>query len=341
MRALCLLLLLVLVALLASGCFENEATPTPVVELTPLATPLPSATPNADASPSYETVQQLLHGENASSDLTGRRLENWRGWVVFKHPEGSESPGEYFVDLSVSDPFAEEFLPNLPWNRDNIDPAAAPTFDAIDRKLDEIEASKLIVKLVGLSFEEMQAMPYGAEVRFSGHIMEAHNPNYLSMRNVELTVMPNLPSEPVTDPDNVIIKLSRGQCYGSCPAYSLTIYGNGFVEYEGRAYVATCGKRTATIAKEDILGLIAVIERARYFALRSRYVEEHSPDAPYYDTSVSIDGRTKEVEHYTGDLTSPTQLTIVEGRIDDAANSVQWVGDRLDYQDPCRERSMR
>ena len=33
------------------------------------------------------------------------------------------------------------------------------------------------------------------------------------------------------------ITLSRGSCYGTCPAYELEIYEDGKVKYEGHSFV--------------------------------------------------------------------------------------------------------
>ena len=46
--------------------------------------------------------------------------------------------------------------------------------------------------------------------------------------------------------NTVVITLERTTCFGVCPVYTLTIYGDGRVVYEGTRFVRTEGERTAT-----------------------------------------------------------------------------------------------
>src|SRR2546430_1156203 len=54
----------------------------------------------------------------------------------------------------------------------------------------------------------------------------------------------------------VIITLKRTVCYGTCPDYELTIYGNGTVVYEGYRYVAVTGRHSSSIPHERVKQLV-------------------------------------------------------------------------------------
>ena len=62
----------------------------------------------------------------------------------------------------------------------------------------------------------------------------------------------NAPSKALEQLDSiqpqVVITLERTVCYGTCPAYTLRITGDGSVEYEGMRYVRVIGKATARIS---------------------------------------------------------------------------------------------
>ena len=49
---------------------------------------------------------------------------------------------------------------------------------------------------------------------------------------------------------------------GGCPVYSLTVHGNGNVEYEGVRYVPVRGRRTSTISIGKLQSLLGAIDRA-------------------------------------------------------------------------------
>ncbi|WP_228369368.1 DUF6438 domain-containing protein [Candidatus Nitrososphaera gargensis] len=58
------------------------------------------------------------------------------------------------------------------------------------------------------------------------------------------------------DHDSAIITLERTVCYGTCPDYSLTIYGNGAVVYEGHRWVAVTGRQTSSIPQQEVKELV-------------------------------------------------------------------------------------
>jgi hypothetical protein len=125
--------------------------------------------------------------------------------------------------------------------------------------------------------------------------------------------------------DDVVITLERTACFGSCLVYTLTIYSNGTVVYEGEEFVATKGRVETTISQEKIKQLILGFEEVDYFSLNNDYIERTITDAQTVITSITIDRKTKTIEHYHGDLNAPEQLTKLENKIDEIVNSNQWI----------------
>ena len=127
------------------------------------------------------------------------------------------------------------------------------------------------------------------------------------------------------NPDEVIITLERTACYGFCPVYTLTIQGNGTVVYEGEDFVKTKGIMEISIPKAKIDQLVEEFERVGYFSLNNYYTERTITDAPSVITSITVDGKTKTIEHYHGDFDAPEELTELEDAIDEIVNSDQWI----------------
>ena len=128
-----------------------------------------------------------------------------------------------------------------------------------------------------------------------------------------------------SDTKDVVITLERTVCFGACPDYTLTIYGDGTVTYEGRHFVRIEGTRTITISEEKIKQLLSEFQRVDYFSLDDNYEEFMATDMPSAITSLKINGKMKTVRHYHGDFSAPEQLTELEDRIDEIVNSDQWI----------------
>ncbi len=126
------------------------------------------------------------------------------------------------------------------------------------------------------------------------------------------------------------ITLERGPCYGTCPVYKLRITSAGIVEYEGLRFVARMGKVTDTLPRDSVTALAAAFDSAGYSAMADRYVDGEPAcgalhtDAPTIITSITIQGKTKRVEHYRGCSGAPPQLTALENRIDETVRVARW-----------------
>ncbi|MFC2032627.1 DUF6438 domain-containing protein [Chloroflexota bacterium] len=135
--------------------------------------------------------------------------------------------------------------------------------------------------------------------------------------NSTITPVPN-------DIKEVVITLERTACFGVCPVYTLTIYGDGRVVYEGIRCVRIEGTRTTTISDDKIKQLIAEFQKMDYFSLKDSYEERNATDMPSAFSSLTIDGKTKTVRHYHGDFSAPKKLTALENKIDQIVHSDQW-----------------
>jgi hypothetical protein len=146
-----------------------------------------------------------------------------------------------------------------------------------------------------------------------------------------LVACSGLPAQTSTpDYSDLVITLERTVCFGACPAYHLTIYRDGRVVYEGKAFVAVEGTQTTQISAEQVAELVMAFETAGYFSLEENYTVA-ATDLPTTITSITINGQSKRISHYgiggSSDLDSaPRELYELENKIDEIVNSNQWVG---------------
>ena len=136
-------------------------------------------------------------------------------------------------------------------------------------------------------------------------------------------------------PDTLLITLRITECFYTCSDYLVTISADGTVNYEGYTNVKVKGKAQTQITREKVQLLIAAFAKAKYFSLRDRYslpedgCRLFSGDSPSANTSITIKGKSKSVDHYLGCFPkrgSPVRTLIkLEKEIDEVAGTDQWV----------------
>ena len=125
-----------------------------------------------------------------------------------------------------------------------------------------------------------------------------------------------------------VITLERTVCYGTCPSYSLQIYEDGRVVYEGKEFVKKTGLAEGRIEKKAVEDLVAEFIKLNYFGLKKKPDCPNSwTDFPSTMTSLNWHGRHNAVDHYQGcegsDLLK--ELTKLENKVDEVVNTAQWV----------------
>ncbi|MGC4066355.1 MAG: DUF6438 domain-containing protein [Polyangiaceae bacterium] len=137
--------------------------------------------------------------------------------------------------------------------------------------------------------------------------------------------------------DGVIIRQIHGPCFGTCPAYSISIWGDGRIEYFGASQVLACGVRHKQIAMEDVRRLI---DSARTSGFFWRDVEPDKlcdfwTDLPTVVTRIDMPGYGRAIEHSYGVRCFPEELQAFEDEIPRVAGVQEWTGtgDRLRFCD--------
>jgi hypothetical protein len=127
------------------------------------------------------------------------------------------------------------------------------------------------------------------------------------------------------DLKGVKIQLLRTVCYGRCPAYSVTIRGDGSVHFSGEKYVQIQGEHDAHIAPAAVMELVRQFEAANFFAAGENYIARVT-DNPTYKLTLTVAGQTKTVTDYVGEQVGmPLVITDLENAVDDAAGTERWI----------------
>ena len=138
----------------------------------------------------------------------------------------------------------------------------------------------------------------------------------------------------VNDWDSVRITLQRTACFGSCPSYKLTIFGDGRVLYHGYTFVDYCGEYHGHVSREAVQQLVELFRSADYFNLFDRY-DARASDAPAFTTSISFDDKRKSVFDDVGVYSGmPEIVNKVEDGIDRLAGPRVWAKE-IDTHSKC------
>ncbi|HKI07678.1 MAG TPA: DUF6438 domain-containing protein [Nitrososphaeraceae archaeon] len=145
------------------------------------------------------------------------------------------------------------------------------------------------------------------------------------------TIAPQIPSIvseaaaiSATNQSNITITMERGMCMGTCPVYSLDIFGNGIVVYNGERFVNVTGKQVSGILDDKVRELVKEFYAIGYFSLNDTYDKIVKTDQPTVLTSINVNGTSKSIFDNLGAI-APKDLRLLENEIDEVTNSSKWV----------------
>jgi hypothetical protein len=115
---------------------------------------------------------------------------------------------------------------------------------------------------------------------------------------------------PPTDLTSVSISLARACGMLPCPSYTITIHGNGVVDYDGKDQVPVIGHRSATIAQEKIVTILQEMDRMRFMSDTERDFSAGT-DTSSMTILISFDGKTMRMRGSRSDgFAYPTQEAV-------------------------------
>lgn len=124
--------------------------------------------------------------------------------------------------------------------------------------------------------------------------------------------------------NDVTITLERNMCMGTCPVYSLEIFGNGTVVYDGNRFVNVTGQQISNISQDRVRDLVEEFYKINYFSLNDKYDQVVITDQRTVTTSIDTNGSYKSVFDNHGAI-APEGLRALEDKIDEITNSSKWI----------------
>jgi hypothetical protein len=167
------------------------------------------------------------------------------------------------------------------------------------------------------------------EVVFEESTFHAITPSEspLSVVKADSAVSVNIPLSEVE------ISLEKTSCYGPCPVYSLYIYGDGTVLYEGIENVRVVGEQRSSISAEEVVNLVNGFLKSKFLEAPSDYtsieIASLENGSLVLGQSAGFDGSTTTLYFRLGERSNAMHLLYnhpVEV-IELIAATKNWVGD--------------
>ena len=146
---------------------------------------------------------------------------------------------------------------------------------------------------------------------------------------VEEITEEKLPSRHVTLPDvplsQVRISLQRSHCYGTCPAYSVEVRGDGSAIYNGGDYVGVEGEHRYVVPVEAVARLVDQLRSGDLWSLEPEY-RAGVTDNPTFVVTMDMGGQVHKILDYVGRWVGmPAAVVDFEESIDRVGRSNEWL----------------
>lgn len=95
----------------------------------------------------------------------------------------------------------------------------------------------------------------------------------------------------------VIFSVNTTPCFGNCPVYELSLYGDKLLTFEGKQNTNLEGKHEKILSDEQFEALLGIVEAADWSQLKSSYTSDMT-DLPTQNFSYTRNGISKQVSKY-------------------------------------------
>jgi len=158
----------------------------------------------------------------------------------------------------------------------------------------------------------------------NGEPVTAEVEEYIDFVPPERSPKTHVSAPTISSHSKVAITLERTGCFGSCPAYEVTVSTEG-INFEGPSFVVAAGKHKDSVNPDDVRDFAKKFVAADFYSMDPEY-RAGVTDNPFYGLTITIDGHKKEVEDYVGQWVGmPAVISDLEEQVDAFARTNRWI----------------
>ena len=120
--------------------------------------------------------------------------------------------------------------------------------------------------------------------------------------------------------DSIYFTMERTPCFGTCPAYKLTIYDDGSALYEGRRFAPREGRYIGKVDPSKMEALYDMASSRGFFGMEDLY-DSNITDLPSVIIRVHAHGQDKQVRSRHG---APQAFKTFAQEAEQALADVEW-----------------
>ena len=117
-----------------------------------------------------------------------------------------------------------------------------------------------------------------------------------------------------------VVSMNMGPCYGNCPVYTITVYNNGVVAYEGERFTDRKGTYVRDIGRSSLKALKQELVAANLRKFPNAF-KSQIPDLPTVTIEYFDDGGSKVIRGKDG---RPPQVLKIQELLEQIANEGDW-----------------
>jgi hypothetical protein len=131
--------------------------------------------------------------------------------------------------------------------------------------------------------------------------------------------------------DGAAVSLTRAACFGTCPVYTVTVFTDGRVVYDGEAHVSTTGRQEARVTADSVRALVRTLRAEAVLARDARYVDGEAgcgrfvTDGPRFTLVLHADGPRRTLEFDAGCTGAPRTVPALADAVDRVADTRRWI----------------
>lgn len=117
-----------------------------------------------------------------------------------------------------------------------------------------------------------------------------------------------------------VLSIEKLRCMGDCPVFTLEVYENGFVLYDGKMFVPLIGKYSGKISKKELKELQNKFLENGFFDFENSY---KAPGMDLQTTFIyfSHNGKEKKIRDYSN---PPDELRELEDLLSGLVDKIKW-----------------
>ncbi|HXA02767.1 MAG TPA: DUF6438 domain-containing protein [Cytophagaceae bacterium] len=120
--------------------------------------------------------------------------------------------------------------------------------------------------------------------------------------------------------ESSMITMEKTACYGKCPIYTITIYGTGKAEYDGKKNVKKLGRYEKQLNSNETIKLFKAFDASNFSDFQSEY-DTSVTDVPSTLISFLHRGYKKNIKDR---MAAPEELKNLEKMVEVIAESDGW-----------------